>query len=85
MNAMNTASMRIYVFSTLTRFIHPAFKSTVIGVCLICIGCTTTNYKANPSSPNLPKNARVLLMPLDVQQPAEKCACSFDAARRAAF
>jgi hypothetical protein len=67
MNAMNTASMRIYVFSTLTRFIHPAFKSTVIGVCLICIGCTTTNYKANPSSPNLPKNARVLLMPLDVQ------------------
>ena len=64
---MNTASMRIYVFSTLARFIHPAFKSTVIGVCLICIGCATTNYKANPSSPNLPKNARVLLMPLDVQ------------------
>jgi hypothetical protein len=59
--------MRIYVFSTLARFIHPAFKSMVICVCLICIGCATTNYKANPSPPNLPKNARVLLMPLDVQ------------------
>jgi hypothetical protein len=67
MNAMNTASKRTHVFSTLARLFFPAFKSTAIFFCLICIGCATTNYKANPTPPNLPQNARVLLMPLDVQ------------------
>jgi hypothetical protein len=31
------------------------------------MGCATTDYKLNPQSSNLPENARVLLMPLDVQ------------------
>ena len=64
---MNTASKRTLGFSTLARLSLPPFKSTVIFFCLICIGCATTNYKANPPPPNLPQNARVLLMPLDVQ------------------
>lgn len=64
---MNTASKRTYVFSIFARLFHPAFKSTVLFVCLICVGCATTSYKVIPPSPNLPENARVLLMPLDVQ------------------
>jgi hypothetical protein len=64
---MNTVSKRAHVFSIFARLFHPAFKSTVLCVCLICIGCATTSYKATPPSPNLPENARVLLMPLDVQ------------------
>lgn len=64
---MNTASKRTHFFSTFARLIHTALKSTVIFACLICIGCATTNYKANPPPPTLPQNARVLLMPLDVQ------------------
>ena len=64
---MNTASKRTSFFSTLSCLFPPIFKSTALFVCLICIGCATTNYKANPPPPTLPKNARVLLMPLDVQ------------------
>jgi len=64
---MNTASTRTHVFSILARLFHPPFKLTVLFICLICIGCATTSYKANPPPPNLPQNARVLLMPLDVQ------------------
>ena len=64
---MNTARKRTHGFSTLARLSLPPFKSTVIFFFLICIGCATTNYKANPPPPNLPQNARVLLMPLDVQ------------------
>lgn len=64
---MNSVSKRTPVFSIFTRFLPPIFKSTLLFVCLICIGCATTSYKATPPSPNLPENARVLLMPLDVQ------------------
>lgn len=66
MNVMNMASKRTPVFSTLTRLIHATFKSTVIFACLICIGCATVTYK-NPQSPELPPNARVLLMPVKIQ------------------
>jgi hypothetical protein len=64
---MNTASKRTQIFVTLARSTAPTCKSTVIFAFLIFIGCATTNYKANPPPPNLPQNARVLLMPLDVQ------------------
>ena len=64
---MNTVSKRIHVFSNLTRFFIPILKSVLLFVCLICMGCATTDYKVTPPSPNLPENARVLLMPLDVQ------------------
>ena len=64
---MNTVSKRIHVFSFLTRVFFPILKSALLFVCLICIGCATTDYKVTPPSPNLPENARVLLMPLDVQ------------------
>ena len=64
---MNTASKRTPGFSTLARLTIPACKATVIFAFLICMGCATTNYKANPPPPSLPQNARVLLMPLDVQ------------------
>jgi hypothetical protein len=64
---MHTASTRINVFSLFTPHLRSAFKSALFFVCLFCVGCATTNYKANPPPPNLPQNARVLLMPLDVQ------------------
>jgi hypothetical protein len=67
MNAMNTASKQTHGFSIFARLFHLPFKLTVLFSCLICIGCATTNYKAIPPPPNLPENARVLLMPLDVQ------------------
>ncbi len=63
---MNTASRRTHVFSILARHFHPPFKSTVLFVCLICIGCATVSYK-NPQPPDLPPNARVLLMPVTIQ------------------
>lgn len=64
---MKTASTRNNVFSIIACLFHTFFKSAILLVCLFCIGCATTNYKANPPPPNLPQNARVLLMPIDVQ------------------
>jgi len=64
---MKTASTRTHVISIFARLFKASFKLTVSFICLICIGCATTNYKANPPPPSLPQNARVLLMPLDVQ------------------
>lgn len=64
---MNTTSTWSRVFSIFARLIHTAFKSAILCVCLVCVGCATVSYKANPESPELPPNARVLLMPLDVQ------------------
>jgi len=64
---MMTASTRAHVFSIFARRIHAAFKLTALFFFLFCIGCATTNYKATPAAPNLPENARVIVMPLDVQ------------------
>ena len=65
---MNTTSARNNVFSIFARFSHPALKYSVIIVFLTFIGCAaTSNYKSNPAPPNLPENARVLLIPIDVQ------------------
>ena len=64
---MNTVSKRTHVFLVFARRLHLPFKITVLFSCLICVGCATTSYKATPPPPNLPDNARVLLMPLDVQ------------------
>lgn len=64
---MMTASTRAHVFSIFARRIHAAFKLTALFFFLFCIGCATTNYKATLTAPNLPENARVIVMPLDVQ------------------
>ncbi len=63
---MNTASRQTHFFSTLARLVLHALKLTVIFVSLICIGCATVAYK-NPQPPELPPNARVLLMPANIQ------------------
>jgi len=64
---MKTAGARIHVVPILPRLFKSSFKLTGLFLSMICIGCATTNYKANPPPPSLPQNARVLLMPLDVQ------------------
>ncbi len=64
---MNSVGTRTKDFLILARLLHTFFKSAILFVCLICIGCATVSYKANPKSIDLPPNARVLLMPLDVQ------------------
>lgn len=65
---MKAANTKGNLISTLKHFPHAALKSFFLIICLICIGCAaTTGYKTNPAPPNLPPNARVLLMPLDVQ------------------
>ena len=63
---MNTASTCPRFFFVLTRLLHTAFKSSVLFTCLICIGCVSASYK-NPKPPDLPTNARVLLMPVNIQ------------------
>lgn len=63
---MNIVSKRTHVFSMLARLFLLALKLTVIFGCLICIGCATVSYK-NPQPPDLPPNARVLLMPVNIQ------------------
>lgn len=64
---MNSASTWPRVFSIFARLIHTFFRSAILCVCLLGVGCATVSYKANPESIDLPPNARVLLMPLDVQ------------------
>ena len=64
---MNTASAWSQVFSILARLFRTALTSGILCVCLVCIGCATVSYKANPESSNVPPDARVFLMPLDVQ------------------
>lgn len=63
---MNTVSKRTHVFSISARIFHLPSKLTVLFSCLVCIGCATVSYNP-PGPPELPSNARVLLMPMDVQ------------------
>jgi hypothetical protein len=65
---MKAANTQGNLFSTLKHLLHADLKSFFVVIYFICIGCAaTTGYKTNPAPPNLPPNARVLLMPLDVQ------------------
>lgn len=65
---MDAASASKNAISVLTRLFLSALKAAVLIAGLICMGCvTTTGYRINPAPPNLPQNARVLLMPIDVQ------------------
>ncbi len=64
---MKLSTATTYASASLSRLYRPALRSAVVIVFFVCIGCATSGYNINPSPPNLPPNARVLLMPLDVQ------------------
>lgn len=63
---MHAASTHTNVFLIFARLFHAGFKSAILLFCLICMGCATITYK-NPQPPDLPPDARVLLMPVNIQ------------------
>lgn len=63
---MHAASTHTNVFLIFARLCHAGFKSAILFICLVCIGCATVTYK-NPQPPELPPDARILLMPVNIQ------------------
>jgi hypothetical protein len=64
---MKAANMDRNLFSILKQRSRAVVRSSFLIIFFFVIGCATSGYKTNPAPPDLPPNARVLLMPLDIQ------------------